>query len=396
MHRLIYPLVLLWLTGALAGCASMSKKDCENADWHAIGYNDGARGIPAGHLNVYSQRCAEYKIAPDVNAYQTGWGEGIRNYCTSANGYNAGAAGYAYNNICPADVAPAYLEGYRQGLGQYCTPDNGLQQGLSGGFYRGVCPADMADAFMQRYRLGRDVRHARDEHQDIENRLDKVREALAGTQDPKAYHDLLEELSHLRYADERSEAMLAALNACTDDDWFQAGLSDGEDGQPYRAGAIADLCGSYGSGADPAGYRDGWQRGNAHYCSYDSGVYAGQAGLDYHDVCNGPGYLLFWGGYMQGLGIFRSGRYEDHPRPVYPHEQRQAPPPPPPAKHKRHKDGQGSDQSQQQPDAKQGEAAATQPAAKDAKTQHRVYRASERRRLMHESNQPQRRAHSED
>ena len=319
MYRLIHPVILLLLASLATGCASMSKKDCENADWHAIGYNDGARGIQPGHLNVYSQRCAEYKIAPDANAYQTGWDQGIRSYCTSATGYNTGAAGLAYSNICPADVAPAFLAGYRQGLDQYCTPDNGLQQGLRGYPYRGVCPAELAPAFQQRYRLGQDVRHARDVHRNVEYRLAKVRQALAGEKDPDHYHDLLEELVKLRYEDEHSEAMVAALTACTGNDWFESGLSDGEAGQPYRAAEIASICRSYGSLPDEAGYSQGWSQGNSHYCTYDSGVYAGQGNEEYHGVCHGPAYLLFWGGYLQGLGLFQAGRYEDHPRPQYPH-----------------------------------------------------------------------------
>jgi hypothetical protein len=353
MRKLIYPLMLLWLAGTITGCASMSKKDCENANWHAIGYNDGARGIQPGHLNVYSQRCAEYKIVPDAGAYQAGWNEGIRSYCTNANGYQAGAAGLAYNNICPADVAPAYLAGYRQGLDQYCTPDNGLRQGLAGRPYRGVCPADMAGAFQNHYRLGQDVRRARDMHHSIEYRLAKVRKALAGEKHPKRYHDLLHDLAHLRHEEEHSEATQAALQACMGNDWYDVGLTDGESGQPYRAGKIAGICRSYGSPADAIGYRQGWRDGISHYCTYESGVYAGQNNLEYRGVCHGPNYLLFWGGYLKGLGLFRAGRYEDHPRPVYRHTEHRERRRSPANKAQRHRQPQPRHQAKpQRPHAK--------------------------------------------
>jgi hypothetical protein len=325
MYRLIHPMILLLLAGMVTGCASMSKKDCENADWHAIGYSDGARGIQPGHLNAYDQRCAEFKIVPDANAYQTGWQQGIRSYCTNANGYNAGAAGLAYNNICPADVAPAFLSGWQQGVRQYCTPANGLNQGLAGRPYRGVCPPDVAPAFQSRYRLGRDVRQARILHHNVEYRLSQVRRSLADEKDPRRYHDLLQDLAHLRHQEEHSEATQAALEACMGNDWYDAGLSDGETGQPYRAGKIAGICRSYGSPTDDIGYRQGWQDGNSQYCTYESGIYAGQGNQEYRGVCHGPAYMLFWGGYLQGLGLFRAGRYEDHPRPRHPraehHEQ---------------------------------------------------------------------------
>jgi hypothetical protein len=323
MHRLIYTFAMLWLAGTLVGCASMSKKDCENADWRAIGYNDGARGINFTNLDSYRKRCSEYQIAPDANAYQAGWNQGIRSYCTSDNGYRAGAAGQAFPNICPSDVAPGYRVGWQQGIRQYCTPDNGLRQGLAGYPYRGVCPADIAIDFQNRYRLGLDLRQARANHQSIEYRLDRVRKGLAAEKDAHRYHDLLEELARLRHDEDRSEFRVGALQACTNDDWFEVGLSDGETGSPYQAQEIAGLCRSYGSGEDLQGYRDGWSRGNNHYCSYDSGLYAGQTNQEYRGVCNGPRYGVFWSGYLHGIRLFQAGRYEDHPRPQYQHEERQ-------------------------------------------------------------------------
>ncbi|MCG6934148.1 MAG: DUF2799 domain-containing protein [Gallionella sp.] len=322
MNRLFYTLAMLWLAGTLAGCASMSKKDCETADWRTIGYNDGARGIYFTHLDSYRKRCSEYQITPDANAYQTGWNQGIRSYCTSDNGYRAGVAGQAFQNVCPADVAPGYRVGWQQGIRQYCTPDNGLRQGLAGYPYRGVCPSDMAIAFQKRYRLGRDLRQAQANHHNIEYKLDRVRKGLAAEKDPHRYHDLLEELAHLRHEEDRSEFNVGALQACTNDDWFEVGLSDGESGSPYQAREIARLCRSYGSGEDMPGYRDGWSRGNNHYCSFDSGLYAGQNNQEYRGVCHGPRYVLFWSGYLRGIGLFKAGRYEDHPRPQYQHEER--------------------------------------------------------------------------
>ena len=322
MRRFIYLLAMLWLAFTIAGCTSMSKKDCENADWHTIGYNDGARGIYFSNLDSYRQRCSEYQITPDANAYQTGWNQGIRMYCTSDNGYRAGVSGQAYKNICPADVAPGYRVGWQQGVQQYCSPDNGLRQGLAGHYYRGVCPQEMEGAFQNRYRLGMDVRRARANHQNLEYKLERVRNNLGAEKDTHRRHDLLEKLAHLRQEEEHSEFMVSALEACTNDDWFDVGLSDGESGNPYQARKIASVCRNYGSGEDVAGYRDGWSRGNSHYCSYDMGLYAGQNNQEYQGVCRGPKYPLFWGGYLQGIHLFQAGRYENHPRPQYPREER--------------------------------------------------------------------------
>ena len=327
MHRLIYLFAMLLLAVTISGCASMSKQDCEKADWHAIGYNDGARGVYYSNLDNYRKSCSEFQITPDANAYQSGWNQGIRSYCTSEIGYRTGISGQPFQNICPADVAPVYLAGWQQGVQQYCTPDNGLRQGLAGYPYRGVCPGDMAGDFQDRYRLGLDVRQARAVDQNLEYKLEKVRKTLATEKDPHHYHDLLDELAHLRHDEERSEFRVSALEACASDDWYQVGLFDGESGNTYQAPEIVGICRGYGSVDDELGYRDGWSRGNSHYCTYDSGLYAGQSNQEYRGVCRGIEYRNFWGGYMQGIHLFQADRYEDHPRPQYPHEERSHPRP---------------------------------------------------------------------
>lgn len=322
MQKLICMLALLLLTITITGCASMSKQDCETADWHTIGYNDGARGDFYSNLDNYRKRCAGFQITPDTNAYQNGWNQGIRSYCTGEIGYRIGMAGQAYQNICPADLAPGYMAGWQQGIQQYCTPDNGFRQGLAGYPYRGVCPAYIADGFQNRYRLGQDLRQSRNSHNETEYKLDKVRKNLSTEKDEHRYHDLLEELARLRHEEENSESEVGALEACANDDWFQVGISDGESGNPYRAHQIAELCRGYGGGEDEMGYRDGWSRGNSHYCSFDSGLYAGQNNQEYRGVCSGSAYQVFWGGYLKGIQLFKAGRYEDHPRPQFPHEER--------------------------------------------------------------------------
>ncbi|HXH64231.1 MAG TPA: DUF2799 domain-containing protein, partial [Mariprofundaceae bacterium] len=164
MNLLRIPMILVAL-GLLAGCATMSKKECETADWRSLGYSDGARGIYYSNLEKRRDSCSKYNIVPDDSAYMNGWGEGIRRYCTPDTGFQVGSAGQPYNNICPPDVEPAFLSGWQQGVRQYCVPENALQLGLNGYPYRGVCPPDLAGQFQNFYRLGVDVRQARANHQ---------------------------------------------------------------------------------------------------------------------------------------------------------------------------------------------------------------------------------------
>ncbi|MDT8375405.1 MAG: DUF2799 domain-containing protein [Mariprofundaceae bacterium] len=316
MKRSLYLLSMLLMTGVISGCASMSKKECMNANWESVGYSDGARGVHNSQLEKHRQSCVEYQVIPDNAAYRSGWEQGIRRYCTADNGYRAGQSGRAYRNICPADVADDYISGWRQGIRRYCTPENGLRHGLAGQRYNGICPADLESAYHDLYRLGADVRTARAEHQKVERSVTRLEKRLAVEKSPDQHRKLLHQLERLQYQEAGSDAKLISLEACMESDWFDAGYRDGEDGYPRRSGEIAAACRGYGIAADQAGYRQGWRQGNRHYCTYETGLYLGQTNQRYSGVCAGQEHQHFWQGYERGRSIYRADRYEAHPKPV--------------------------------------------------------------------------------
>lgn len=316
MKRSLYLLSIFLMLGFLSGCATMSKNECINADWHSIGFTDGSRGVHYNNLNKHRQSCVKHEIIPDDNAYHEGWDQGIRSYCTADNGYRAGKAGRAYPNICPQDVEANFLSGWEQGIRHFCTPDNGLRLGLSGRQYRGVCPAELELAFNDYFRLGRDVKNARALHGKAEHRAERVEKALAAEQDPHKHRKLLHELERLQHDEERQDGILISLEACMSDDWFDAGFRDGESGYSARARDIGTICRNYGIGADRRGYREGWRHGNGAYCSYESGLYVGQTNQAYSGVCNGVGHRRFWRGYEEGRHLYREGLYKAHPKPA--------------------------------------------------------------------------------
>ncbi|MES0371756.1 MAG: DUF2799 domain-containing protein [Mariprofundaceae bacterium] len=316
MKRSLYLLSIFLMIGFLSGCASMSKKECINADWHTIGFTDGSRGVHYTNLSKHRKSCIKYEIIPDEDAYHSGWDQGIRSYCTTDNGYRAGRAGKAYQNICPSDVEANFLSGWEQGIRQFCTPDNGLRLGLSGRQYRGVCPAELEPAFHDYYRLGRDVHHARAVHSKAEHQVHRVEKSLAAEQDPHKHRNLLHELERFQHEEERQDGILISLEACMSDDWFDAGYRDGESGYSARARDIGNVCRNYGIGADRRGYQEGWYHGNDNYCSYQSGLYVGQTNQAYSGVCSGLGHRHFWRGYEEGRHLYREGLYKAHPKPA--------------------------------------------------------------------------------
>jgi hypothetical protein len=110
--RLILAL-LLPLTAA--GCATLDKSECREADWTIIGLEDGARGRPVSYIGLHREACAEHGVKPDLVLYQRGHREGLKQFCTADNGFRQGRAGRSYNNVCPADLNGQFLAGYETG-----------------------------------------------------------------------------------------------------------------------------------------------------------------------------------------------------------------------------------------------------------------------------------------
>jgi hypothetical protein len=100
---------------ALAACASMNRNQCLNADWYAIGLEDGARGRAVERLGDHRRACAEYNVAPDTARYVAGRNEGLKSFCTYPRGFAEGRAGNQYAAACPAPAATAFLAGYNRG-----------------------------------------------------------------------------------------------------------------------------------------------------------------------------------------------------------------------------------------------------------------------------------------
>jgi hypothetical protein len=101
---------------ALAGCASMSKQECQNVDWRTVGYEDGAAGRSGEAIGHHRKACAAAGVVPNLEAYRAGRSEGLREYCQPQNGYRVGHSGASYGGSCPSDLAPEFSHAYAAGL----------------------------------------------------------------------------------------------------------------------------------------------------------------------------------------------------------------------------------------------------------------------------------------
>lgn len=106
-------------TAMIAGCAGMDRKECELADWRAVGYEDGSRGRASGQFGEYRRECADHGVAPDFEAYQAGRTAGLAEYCQPSRGFQEGARGATYAGVCPAELEDGFVMNYDRGRTLY-------------------------------------------------------------------------------------------------------------------------------------------------------------------------------------------------------------------------------------------------------------------------------------
>ncbi len=115
MFNRIAVVVLLGATLVVSGCASMSSEECVASDWRSVGFEDGSRGYTSDRIGNYRKACAKHGVSPDLDAYQSGRVEGLREFCQPQRGFNVGAGGGRYNGVCPSHLEPDFLDAYRTG-----------------------------------------------------------------------------------------------------------------------------------------------------------------------------------------------------------------------------------------------------------------------------------------
>jgi hypothetical protein len=108
---------------ALAGCGPSKEEkqsaECLTADWYAIGYEDGSRGVAPEYFSKHRKTCALYGVTADLTAWLAGRDEGLLNYCKPQNGYRLGSNGYRYENVCPPNLEGPFVDAHTDGFGLY-------------------------------------------------------------------------------------------------------------------------------------------------------------------------------------------------------------------------------------------------------------------------------------
>lgn len=110
----------LALVSALAGCAAMDADECRTADWVNLGYSDSSRGKDSSKAGERAEACAEHGYRMDMSAYQRGWNEGLKEFCTAVGGQRFGNQGGNYKpGYCMPGAESEFLAGYMPAYKNY-------------------------------------------------------------------------------------------------------------------------------------------------------------------------------------------------------------------------------------------------------------------------------------
>jgi hypothetical protein len=170
MPRLLLVLATLVLAVWLAGCATLSRSECEAGNWREIGAADGSYGYPASRFDMHVKACTRYEVAPDRTLY---------------------------------------LAGRDEGLVSYCRLERAAREGVAGRTNYKVCSGELGLSFDRVYDEGRDVYRARSDAADIRSEINDVSGKLAAAADPSARIDLRRDIADLVDKLARQEEVIA-------------------------------------------------------------------------------------------------------------------------------------------------------------------------------------------
>jgi hypothetical protein len=97
----------------------MSEAECQMADWRAVGFEDGSRGVAASSFGTHRKVCADHGVAAGFDDYLAGHAQGLESFCRPQNGARLGGNGYRYTGVCPEHLEGAFLDAHAESFGLY-------------------------------------------------------------------------------------------------------------------------------------------------------------------------------------------------------------------------------------------------------------------------------------
>ncbi len=237
---------LLLVSSLLLSCSSLSEKDCKSMDWHTKAIQDVQKNKNwLAQLNDYKQTCSKHDSSVDEKRYI----EGVKHQgaikCTGFKNFHvSGWAGVGrsdakngrekksyYANCSKFKVSPAknlYNSGYANGLANFCTKKSGYNFGIAGGKYKNTCSHSNENAFLAGYESGQDfhklnklednLRAAKSDQKVILDNIELKEQELAETQNKMTHYIASREgyikgLEDNLYSLERSKSTVRIIGA---------------------------------------------------------------------------------------------------------------------------------------------------------------------------------------
>lgn len=154
MRRIILSIFTLPL---FVACAHVSKKDCLEKDWQAVGVHDGASGLVRADMSKVADSCSRFDMAnPPAVQYATGYAIGQKQYCTAERGFSHGEKGIFYPSVCGDAQSnfPELVDAWKKGITEYCSYEQGQANAKNGGQQNKYCDDSVHAVYFKGFENG--------------------------------------------------------------------------------------------------------------------------------------------------------------------------------------------------------------------------------------------------
>jgi hypothetical protein len=141
----------------LSSCASELKRRCKATHWFEYGESVALAGKRLSADNFAAQ-CKKEDVEVDESQLDVGFKAGMGRYCTADGATETGRKGDIFNDdLCDPASASSLRKDYQKGVTAYCRPENGYEQGALGKTYKNVCPEELETSFLKQFKRGKRV-----------------------------------------------------------------------------------------------------------------------------------------------------------------------------------------------------------------------------------------------
>lgn len=117
MRWIVFLGLFFFLTLSLSACTTLSKKQCQEGNWVAIGKADGEEGYELERFKKHEEACQSFDLPANFAAYKQGRALGLKSYCNVQHQLDLGLHGTRYRPVCSGPIVPLLKQandwGYR-------------------------------------------------------------------------------------------------------------------------------------------------------------------------------------------------------------------------------------------------------------------------------------------